>query len=401
MTAVATAPNVESLAATLRRIARERPSLDVAQFRVIGLEEIQAAYGADWPVHRDRVRLAAHEYILKRLGEGDLLVRGGDGFLVVFGSIGGREAEIEALSLTHGLNEFFLGEEGAELSPRFVVETREVPLAELSSVLNQAEVDVSPDAVQLRAPDPSDINWLFEPEWDVRGEAVVGYKCAGVVRSTGKSIPGYRFEPIAGRLPSLAHLDIAALKHSDEALRSLVSNGMRARITTKLHVTSLTNGPTRAKIVRALEQLDRDLLRFRAIRICGVTPGFPRIYLEDVINQLRRAVSYVAVGAVWNEPDMLTLLQSNASSVGFCLPPAPTGPGCSAPQQDLLARARTAVALAAGQKKPFFVDGPFSRDLAIRLSAIGVTQMSSKEIWPAVPEPAPMQAWTADRLFTR
>lgn len=390
----------EALATTLKRMANERSSLDVAQFRFIGLDKIQAAYGEDWPVYRDQVRAAAHEHIVRRLGPDDLLVRGGDGFLIIFGSLSGREAEIESVSLTHGLNDFFLARsaEGAPM-PQVDVEARAVPVQSLVATLNRADIRSPPDdVVHNVAPHPADIEWRFQPEWDVRGEAIVGYTGVTVHRQTGERLAGYQFDPPPGRLPSLAAIDAAMLQVSDDAARRLFASGKRARISTPIHVTSLTNGAARSQILSALEMTDRELARFRVIRIAGVTPGFPRMYLDEVLNHVRRVVPNVALATAWNEPDLNSLLQANLQTIGFSLPQAATLPAL---QQSLLARVRAAVGLAHNARKPFFIEGAVTGDLAMRLSAVGVDNLSSPHIWPPVAEPEGVSKWTADRLTRR
>jgi hypothetical protein len=395
----ANSPDPEALASTLKRMANERASLDVAQFRFIGLDKIQAAYGEDWPVYRDQVRAAAHEHIVRRLGPDDLLVRGGDGFLVIYGSLSGREAELETLSLTHGLNDFFLARsaEGAPM-PQVDAQSSAVPVQSLAGMLNRADVRSPPEDAINHAPRLADIEWRFQPEWDVRGEAIVGYTGVTVHCQTGERLAGYLFDPPPGRLPSLAAIDAATLQVSEEAARSLFASGKRARITTPIHITSLSNGAARAQLLSAFEMIDHDLARFRVIRIAGVTPGFPRMYLDEAINHVRRAVPNIALATAWNEPDVGALLQANVATVGFSLPPAATLPSL---QPSVLAKVRTAVGAAHGLRKPFFVEGAITSDLAMRLSAMGVDLLSSPDIWPPVAKPEGVLKWTADRLSRR
>jgi hypothetical protein len=396
--ALAKVSDIDTLAVKLKRLAKERPSLDVAQFRFIGLEPIQEALGESWPAHKAKISDSAHSFIVNRLGGDDLLIRGGDGFLVVFGSLNEREAEIEALQLTHALNEFFVGIELPASAPRVSVDTRSVDVADLVRTLREADY-VEPAPRTVAAPDPSTLDWKFEPEWDVRGEAILGYGVAPVDRASGERLAGYRFDPLHGRMPSMAAIDEQAFRMAEAAARQLAKDDKRARLTVPVHVTTLSNGPSRKALLDAIGECDRDLLRLRVLRISGVTPGFPRLYLEEMITQVRRKMPYVSVAAAWNEPDFASLLQVDPTSVGFIVPKQAFGSGPSAPQPALLARARQAHGWAQAAKRPFFVEGALSRELAMRLSAIGVDQLSSPAIWPMVDAPQAAMRWTADRLI--
>jgi hypothetical protein len=393
-------PAQETLASQLKRMAQDRPSLDVAQFRFIGLDKIQAAYGGSWPIHRDHIRSAAQDHILQRLRPDDLLARSGDGFLLVFGSLSGREAEVEALSLAHSLNDFFLARTSNATMPLEIdVETRAVPMKILATTLDRADVRSPPDdVIAISAPHPAEIEWRFQPDWDVRGEAIVGYSGVTVHRQTGERLAGYQFDPPPGRLPSLAAIDAATLQACDDAARRLFAVGKRARISTPVHITSLTNPTARTQLLQALEMTDRDIVRFRVVRVAGVTPGFPRMYLDEALNPVRRVVPNVALSTVWNEPDLSSLMQVNVQAIGFSLSSSATLPAL---QPSLLARVRAAVGLAHAARKPFFIEGAVTPELAVQLGAIGVDNISSHIIWPTVAEPDGVMKWSAGRLTQR
>ncbi len=144
--------------------------------------------------------------------------------------------------------------------------------------------------------------------------------------------------------------------------------------------------------------VDRELTRFRVVRIAGVTPGFPRMYLDEALMHVRRVIPNLALATAWNEPDVGSLLQANIAAVGFSLAPSATLPSL---QQAVLAKVRAAVAAAHSVRKPFFVEGAISPELAMRLSAMGVDLLSSPSIWPPVTQPEGVLKWTADRLTQR
>jgi glycogen operon protein len=99
-----------NLAERIRRLAKGRTTLDVAQFQFIGLTEIRARYGDRWAEKRERVNAHAQHFISRRLAPDDVLFAGADGFLLVFGAFSGSFAEAATNRIAKELNAYFLGE---------------------------------------------------------------------------------------------------------------------------------------------------------------------------------------------------------------------------------------------------------------------------------------------------
>ncbi len=73
------------IALRLRTLARDDGSIDAAQVRVIGLDEIRAAAGANWPRMRERVRAGSMDILSRHAAPEDVIFPAGDGFLVISG----------------------------------------------------------------------------------------------------------------------------------------------------------------------------------------------------------------------------------------------------------------------------------------------------------------------------
>jgi hypothetical protein len=392
----------ENVVERLRTLVRGRTTIDVAQFQFIGLEEIQRAYGDKWPEQKARIHDIAHGYIAKRIEPNDVLIRGADGFLLVSGSKTGRDAEVAALTLTQGLNEFFVGEVNDRPEPRFGVTSREVPANNLVESLGNLDF-VTPAPAAAEAPSPEGtaaptIEWRFEPLWDVRREALTSYVVVPVATDTGVRIPGYQFEDPSGRTPNLTALDEANLKVSEQAIQKLFASGKKALIGVSVHVSSLANNASRTRLFSIMEQFDRNLLRYKTLKIAGIAPGFPRLYLGEIMAQLKARMPNIVLGAAWDEPDVATLVQAGSLGFGFTLPRSVTGPSPAVAQATLLAKIRSAAEAAHAAKKPFFVEGAITPELAVRLCATGVDNMSSPLIWKPLTAPDTVVKWSADRL---
>ncbi len=74
-----------------------------------------------------------------------------------------------------------------------------------------------------------------------------------------------------------------------------------------------------------MAKFDRKLARYRVIRVSCVEPGYPRIYLEDILRTLKQRVPHVAIGLNWAEPDIASVLKLQPAAIGFSLPPGRAG----------------------------------------------------------------------------
>ena len=389
----------ENLADRIRQLAHGRDSLDVAQFQFVGLEDIRQAYGERWPAQKARIHEVAETFLRSRLSASDLLVGANGGFVLVFGAESGAEAEVTAGQLSHGLNEFFLGVASDGPAPRFDVAHHPVPTRELANVLGDVSF-VSADA----RPDParptqiSALEWRFQPVWDVKRETLSNWYVAPYIRETKKRLPGYQFETGSVCGDQFAAIDESCLWLSEQAIEELVAQGKQALIGVSIHARTLTNVAARSRILSVLDHLDRELFRYRVVKIAGVAPGFPRLYLNEFVRLLKGRTGNVVIGAAWDEPDMAGLLQTGAVAVGVTLPVSIVGLAPSVSEQTVLAKLAPDVRRAHAAKVRFFVEGDIASPIARKLSAIGVDNISSPRIWPTTGTPDAMLKWPASGL---
>jgi hypothetical protein len=132
------------------------------------------------------------------------------------------------------------------------------------------------------------------------------------------------------------------------------------------------------------------------VRISGVEPGFPRIYLEDIIRTLRPRLPNIAIGFNWAEPDIGSVMKLKPAAVGFSLPAGSLGP--RAPRTDLFARVHAAAELARHHAVPVGVEGDIAPEDARRFVSEGVQHLASLRIWPMLPALPPAQIWPRSRL---
>lgn len=392
--------STSSFADRLREIAKGSATIDISQFAFVALDEIERAYGDRWPAQKARVFEIAHDYLSKRLSPADVLIKGGGGFIIVSGSGRGAEPRVAAASLAHGLNDFFLGEIKEAPPPRIGMQSSSVDLEALIKMLGDAPFIAAPiGAPAQHSHSLMGTDWRYQPVWDVRREAIGSYYLVPYSKQTGSRLRGYQFEASDGPPQSFVAVDEASLFVAEQALRDLFEREGRAFVGVAVHSSSLTNVASRARLFKAMDHFDKKLLRYKTIKIANVVPGFPRMYLDEIAGALKLRVPNIVISAAWNEPDVAGLLQSGPVAIGFALPLSVLGDNSLVPLADLLSRIRTAAEIAHAAKKLFFVEGQITRELAVRLSAIGVDNISSPRIWPACSAPESAVKWSADKLL--
>lgn len=393
-------PQGPNLAERIRRLANGRTTLDVAQFQFIGLTDIRARYGERWPAKRERVQTVARNFISKRLAHEDVLIPGADGFLVVFGAAVGPLADVAANRISKELNEFFIGSDPEDADVRFEAHRASMSVDDLAQAFGALIIEDAPPPPprgELTVPhDPNLIRFVAQPVWDAVREALNTYFIAPVDARTGERLDAAYFGQHADATRSHVELDELRLKASEEAIRRLFAAGKKAFVGVSLHVASLNHTASLTRLFAVMSKFDQTLLRYRVVRIAGVEPGFPRIYLEDIARTLKSRIPNVAVGLNWNEPDIATVLRLQPASIGFSLSHQALSP--HGPRAEMFSRIHAAAHLARAHDTPVFVEGDITPDLAARFVAEGVQMIASQQIWPASSELCAAQRWPAARL---
>jgi hypothetical protein len=386
-------PDALNLAERIRRLANGRTTIDVAQFQFIGLNEIRDRYGPRWTDKRDRVQRVARHFIAKRIAPEDVLIPGADGFLVVFGSRSGVLADTAADRITQELNTFFLGAADVDADIRFEAWHKAMSIDDFAATFGELIVEEHSPVTRGSAlpQDPALIGFGFTPVWDVKRAALTTYFVTPVDPSTGGSLDA-AVETTARH----AELDELKLKISEESIRSLFKSDRRALVGVALHVSSLNNEASVAKLYSVISKFDKMLLQYRVVRVTGVEPGFPRIYLDDITRTLKTRVPKVAIGLNWMEPDIASVLRLQPAAIGFTLPPGALS--VHAPRAELFARVHAAIDLAKPHGIPVYIEGDITPDQAQRFALDGVQLLASPRIWPARPALPAAEKWHSSRL---
>lgn len=378
-----------NLAERIRRLANGRNTIDVAQFQFIGLEEIRARYGARWSEKRDRVAQIARQFIARRIAAEDVLIAGADGFLLVFGTFTGFLADAVAHRISKELNAFFLGSPDLD---DMQIEARHQSMSvddfadEFGAMISGSR-DLAPAPLTRML---ADIPMGFTPVWDCQRGALSTFFITPLDAATGW--------PLDWNYASHRHTDMDELKlqASEEAMRRLFATGKKALVGVALHVSSLNSQQSLSRLISVMSKFDPALARYRVIRISCVEPGYPRIYLEDILRVLKPRVPNVAVGLNWGEPDVASILKLHPAAIGFTLPGGALD--SHGPKTEVFARVHAAAELARHQGVSVGVEGDLHPEHAQRFMQDGVNHLCSLRIWPTRPALPPAELWPASRL---
>lgn len=380
---------VLNLAERIRRLANGRNTIDVAQFQFIGLDEIRARYGARWGDKRDRVAQVARQFIAKRIAAEDVLIAGADGFLLIFGDAAGLLADAAAHRISKELNAFFLGSPDLD-DMQIEAKHQSMSVDDFANAFG-AMISGSKDlAAPAPAHMPAEIPMGFTPVWDSQRGALSTFFITPLDPSTGW--------PLDWNFASHRHteMDELKLKASEEAMRKLFATGKKALVGVALHVSSLNSQQSMSRLLSVMSKFDPVLARYRIIRISCVEPGYPRIYLEDILRVLKQRVPNVAVGLNWGEPDIASILKLHPGAIGFTLPSGTLD--SLGPKTEVFTRIHAAAELARHQSISVGVEGDLQPEHAHRFMQDGVNHISSLRIWGPRPALTPAELWPASRL---
>jgi hypothetical protein len=395
----ATKADLSDVASRLRKLTHGKETIDVAQLQFVGLADVQKAFGERWPEQRARIQDTAEAFLRKRIGNADILVRGDTGFLLVLGGTVGQEAHAVAAQLTHGLNAFFFGSPEHAPAPRFSGAAQTLAASDFElSFVEMAAATAAPKPAATEIPDLPDLEWRFEPAWDVRHETLSSWHVTPYLVSNGARLPGYQFESAPVAPARLLKVDEASLWVAEQTLRDLLAAQKPTLVGARVHVATLASISSRARILATMDRLNPDLHRYRLIKLAGVTPGFPRMYLNEIVGMLRAKFPNVVIGASWDEPDVTGMLNSGASGLAFTVPASSVASGPIIAVPALIAKITGAVRIAHAHRSRVLIEGGVTKFLAMRLASIGVDNISAPNIWPACAAPNGMLKWSAERL---
>ncbi|MDF1767850.1 hypothetical protein [Maricaulis sp.] len=341
----------------LKQALAGRQSVDMGQFQFLNLERVRARAGAQWPRLRDKVYETSTQFIERRIGPEDVMIRVQGGFLIIF-----RASDVEASqemvdAIAGELNTFFLGEKGLD-EVKAEAEARNVPTVELLDIVARAQLHelekpiddpdgpapAGPPALEtpwqsvpgqardddgktrwVEAPKPVDqaksaivskpaprhrdqsVGWddfVFMPTWDSRKAFVSHHIC--VARKSVGGGARYGRDTLSGAPDREAHrqLDRATALAAQRGFQKARAAGHASMIIVPVHYDSLSSISRRMEYFSILQPIPEAARRFFQLRIDGVPDGAPMAQLQEVCRSMKHFGSYVLVHHRFGHPGL-------------------------------------------------------------------------------------------------
>lgn len=302
------------VALRLRAIARDDGSIDAAQVKLIGLDEIRLAAGSRWPHLRERVRTGSMDILMRHAHAGDVIVPAGDGFLIVLGEGAPGQNQARCQKMRDALLTFYLGEDALKtLQPRVTARSLSADgLADLLATgLERDRATGAPPMAHERL--------VEAPIFAAKTNNVVGALISPMRIERGARRLAYNGDFILDgrhqRRGSFADLDIAI---AQQAARTRPAGG--AAIGFTVHASTMQHRRTREIYMAALATLERNFCRRAFISIAEIEKGTPLLSIVEWTSALRSHVGRVCLDFHYTDHAIASIAGTGAWAAGFHLP---------------------------------------------------------------------------------
>jgi hypothetical protein len=366
------------LALQLRAISRDDGSIDAAQVRVIGLDEIRKAAGDKWPRMRERVRDGSFQILSRFVTPQDVIVPAGDGFLVILAEGAAGINQDRCRKMHDALLSFYLGEEALKaLKPEVTARTLSADgFADLIATSLGAEPDMSAQETLLRD--------------DITEARIFSTRDRRVV---GRWICPVRHEPIGRRLAydgeyildgvhrrhDFIDLDLAILDYAQRRAQEPDQGELAIGFT--VHASSLQVRKHRELYLSALAAAPEAFKSRAIVTIAEIERGTPLMSIAEWCCTLRTMLGKVCLDLHYTDHAISSIANTGAWAAGFHLP-IYSGAQKGARSARTLDQIRFWSRTLKSQGMLFSVNGFREPDFVEEARGAGVEIATSDVLWP-------------------
>lgn len=317
---VGAAQDLEHMTGKLRSLTRDGGSIDAAQVKLIGLDEIREAAGPRWPRMRERVRSGSMSILSQYVGPDDVILPAGDGFLIMLADAKAGDTQRRCQEMRDALLKFYLGEEALS-SLRPDVQNRSLSAQGLTDLISASVHETR----GIPAVEPHDEEIVIAPVLATHETKVVAALVGPVARN--------------GRLRRIAHnpdfildgrhhggqydyleLDIAILDAALNHVGRLRQAGQATAVGVSVHATTLQTRKYRETYLSWVRGVDPELRRALFISINEVERGTPLMSIGEWCSALRAHVPRISVNLHYTDHAIGSLAGTGVWAAGFHLP---------------------------------------------------------------------------------
>lgn len=316
---VLSAPELDQMSQRLRAMSREGGSIEAAQVKLIGLDEIREAAGPRWPRMRERVRTGSLSILQQHCAPDDVVIPAGDGFLVMLADGKPGDTQRRCQQMRDALLAFYLGEEALKaLRP-------DVKKHALSS---DAMTDLLASSLRERVVARGHKDEIALAPVLVTHEQRIGVLIAGPVRRAegqGRRMcynPDFLLDGHHHERKNYLELDIAVLDTALARLTKLKEGGHAGIVGVTVHSSTMHTRRTREAYLKWLAEVDPELRRGLFVSIAEIERGTPLISISEWTCALRALVSSVWLDFHYADHAIGSVGAAGAWGAGFGLPPS-------------------------------------------------------------------------------
>lgn len=275
---------------------------------IISLEPCRAKYGDAWEKTREKVHETVRSILTNRLSKQDMFLRRDDDtFLVVFGAIGHREAQVKCTIIGEEILQRLVGRQAIndliDIKTVTVEENGTINLKALPNLdvlleyvaLHLDEDRPTPDSAAEEFPAHvagsglEDLRFVFRPMLAVRTKVISTFLCIPVRAVQGRlCLSGYDVLGEHAQPRQYLDLDAASLRKSTVELERLGKRGEKSLVGIPVHFETLADSRRRSEYVRLSDQLIGNRTDRVIFEVVGLPTGIPQVRLIDLISALRR-----------------------------------------------------------------------------------------------------------------
>ena len=373
------------IALRLRSLARDDGSIDAAQVRVIGLDEIREAAGPNWPRMRERVRAGSMEILLRHAAPEDVVIPAGDGFLVILAEGAPGTNQERCKKMRDALLAFYLGED-ALTSLRPVVTARSLTADGFADLIT-AGMQTEGGNVHVLKRTPTDKIVQARVFSARERKAVARWYCPVRHDQSGPRL-AYNQDYIldgAHHGREFFNVDVAVFEQATLRLASRAEETLPTGFT--VHATTLQSRRSRDAYFAMLANAPPDMLRRAIVTIAEIEKGTPLISISEWCSNLRAVFGRVCLDFHYTDHALSSIGAAGAWAAGFHLPVhsgAQRGPRAARTIDQLRFWAKAI----RGQGMRLAVNGFREADFLSEATAAGVDIATSDTLWPFTPASA-------------
>jgi hypothetical protein len=369
------------LALRLRSISRDDGSIDAAQVRLIGLDEIRQAAGANWPRMRARVQTGSLNILSRFTGPEDVVIPAGDGFLVILAESTPGANQDRCRKMREALLSFYLGEDALKtLKPEVNARSLSADgFADLIATSLSADSEPSAKDTLLR-------NDITEARvFSTRERRVVARWFCPVRRDQTGSRLAYDCEYILDGMHhgrSFLEMDLAILDYAQRCAAE--EEGDRLAIGFTVHASTMQSRRSRERYLAALSAAPPAFKARGMITIAEIERGTPLMSIAEWCCGVRSIVNRVCVDLHYTDHAIASIGSTGAWAAGFHLPihsGAQKGPRAARTLEQIRFWSKTLKA----QGMRLAINGFQEPEFVEDARSAGVDIATSNVLWPFTP----------------